>query len=261
MSCWHMALCADCNSCRSSSVLSVVAPSLPQYPGLESKFIKPSDILFRSPIQPDCVSTSKVSASVHLRSIDVCRSEFDMATSTGGSIDPMETFGGGSAWLLHADTYPVSRFDFWHLANIEMLDLDLHRFNFDAAMLMPGSVDLPATFRVVSGWLHGMGTSQVSCFAFLRYFSTDMLDLELYRCDLDPTASPSPSNKSNDSVRTFRGVFGWLRCVSASMVSLFDFGHLANIYRFRFDSSTSTAVSDESVRTFCRLDRWLGRHR
>ena len=142
-----------------------------------------------------------------------------------------------------------------------MLDLDLHRFDFDAAMSTPVSVDLPAMFRVVSGWLRGMGMSQVSRFAFLRYFSTDTLDLELYRCDLDPTASPSPSNKSNDSVRTFRGVFGWLRCVSASMVSLFNFGRLANVYRFRFDSSMSTAASDESVQTFCGLDRWLGRHR
>ena len=44
-----------------------------------------------------------------------------------------------------------------------------------------------------------MGTSQVSHFAFLRYFGTDTLDLELYRCNLNPTASPSLSNESNDS--------------------------------------------------------------
>ena len=173
----------------------------------------------------------------------------------------METFGGGSTWLHHADTYLVSRFDFWHLANVEMLDLDLHRFDFDAATSTPGSVDLPATFRVVSGWLRGMGTSQVSRFAFLRYFGTDTLDLELYRCNLDPTVSPSPSNESNDSVRSFRRVFGWLRCVSTSMVSLFDFERLANVYRFRFDSSASMAASDESIRMFCGLDGWLKRHR
>ena len=106
-----------------------------------------------------------------------------------------------------------------------------------------------------------MGTSQVSRFTFLHYFGTDTLDLELYRCDLNLTVSPSPSNKSNDSVRTFRGVFGWLCCVSVSMVSLFNFGRLANIYRFRFDSSASTVASDESVRTFCGLDGWLGWHR
>ena len=76
-----------------------------------------------------------------------------------------------------------------------------------------------------------MGTSQVSRFTFLRYFGTDMLNLELYRCDLDLTVSPLPSNKSNDSVRMFRGVFGWLRCVSVSMVSLFNFGRLANVDR------------------------------
>ena len=106
-----------------------------------------------------------------------------------------------------------------------------------------------------------MGTAQVSRFAFLRYFSTDMLDLELYRCDLDPTASPSPSNESNDSVRTFRGVFGWLHCVSASMVSLFDFGHLADVYRLDFESSMSTPRPNGSEWTLCMLDGWLGRHR
>ena len=184
-----------------------------------------------------------------------------MATLTPGSNDPMETFGGGSAWLHCADMYPVSRFDFWRLANVETLNLDLHRFDFDVATLTPGSVDLPATFRVVSGWPHSMGTSQVSHFAFLRYFSTDTLDLKLYRCDLDPTTSPSLSNESNDSVRTFRGVFGWLRCVSAFMVSLFDFGHLADVYRLDFESSTSTPRPNGSEWTLCVLDGWLRWHR
>ena len=92
---------------------------------------------------------SKVSASIHLHSIDICRSKFDMATLTAGSIDPMETFG-----------------DIWR-------------------------------------WLRGAHGSVVSHLVFLHRFVVDILNLDLYRCNLNPTTSPLPSNESNDSVRTF----------------------------------------------------------
>ena len=76
-----------------------VAPRLPQLPALKGKFIKPFYSLFRSPDRPDRENVFKVSTSAVSRSTDVCRSRFDVAASTAGSIDPMDTVGRVSGWL------------------------------------------------------------------------------------------------------------------------------------------------------------------
>ena len=78
--------------------------------------------------------------------------------------------------------------------------INVCRLRFDTAVSMAGCIDPMEMFRVVSAWLRGVAMSQVSRLAALRYFDIDTLDLGLYRCDLDPTVSPSLSNKSNDSV-------------------------------------------------------------
>ena len=131
----HILLCVDCKSHNSSSMVFNIAPKLPQHPRFKGKFIKPFNSLFRSPFRPDHVNASKVSASVHSCSTDVCR-----------------------------------------------LDLD-------AAALTVGSVDSVSTVWRVSEWLHGLGMSVVSLFVFSRRFVTHMLDLHLYRSDLDSTMS------------------------------------------------------------------------
>ena len=97
------------------------------------------------------------------------------------------------------------------MIDADILNLELYRFDLDADASTAGCMDPTETFRVVSAWLRGVAMSQVSCLAALRYFDIDTLDLGLYRCDLNPTASPSPSNESNDSVRRFWIVCGWLR--------------------------------------------------
>ena len=93
VSCITLAICVDCNSRMPSSILSIVAPSLPQYPGLESKFIKPFNYLFRSLNGPDRIDASKVSISTCFRSTNVCRFKFNSSASTAGSNDHVGTFG------------------------------------------------------------------------------------------------------------------------------------------------------------------------
>ena len=81
---------------------------------------------------------------------------------------------------------------------------NVSRYNFDAATSMPGFNDPTGMYRRVSGWLGGTHVFQVSRFdVLLPLADTDALNLELSRCDLDPTVSPSPPNESNDSIRTF----------------------------------------------------------
>ena len=98
-----------------------------------------------------------------------------------------------------------------------------------------------------------MGMSQVSHFAFLRYFGTDMLNLELYRSDLHVAASmPGPM----DSMSTFRSISAWLHDSGASQVSHLNFWHLADLYRFGFDSSASASRYNKSIQTICGTGGW-----
>ena len=127
------------------------------------------------------------------------------------------------------------------------------RCRFDTATSTPWSVDLPAMFGVVSVWLHGLGTSTVSCFALLHLADTHALNLELYRLDLDSTTL---ALGSNDPIRTFGVSLGWLRCMSAFQVSHFDFLQLADVYRCNFDSSMSTSTLNGSVRMVWTSEEW-----
>ena len=97
----------------------------------------------------------------------------------------------------------------------------------------------------------------MSHFIFLCRFVVDMLDLDLYRCDLDPTASPSPSNASNDSVRPFWIVLGWLRYAGMFLVSCFVFLRWIDLYRSEFDVATSTPGSNDPMETFRGISAWL----
>ncbi|KIM65733.1 hypothetical protein SCLCIDRAFT_22338 [Scleroderma citrinum Foug A] len=97
------------------------------------------------------------------------RSRFDMATLMAGSMDPTETFGGISEWL----------------ASIR---LNLQ----SSALTLMRNVSI-RTFGSVCRWLRDVGTSVVSAFVFLRYFVTDMLELDHYRIDLDPAVLPPRS--------------------------------------------------------------------
>ena len=98
-----------------------------------------------------------------------------------------------------------------------------------------------------------MDTSQVSRFAFLCYFGIDTLDLELYRSNLHAAVStPGPM----DSMLTFQSVSTWLHDSSASQVSHLDFWHLADLYRFGFDSSMSMLTLNSSIWMVWMLDEW-----
>ena len=56
----------------------------------------------------------------------------------------------------------------------------------------------------------------MSLSVFSCCFVVDALDLDLYRFNLDPTASPSLSNESNDSMGSFGEVSRWLHGVCVS---------------------------------------------
>ena len=178
----HILLCADCKSCNSSSVVFNIAPKLPQHPRFKGKFIKPFNSLFRSPFRPDRVNASKVSASVHLRSTDICRLDLDAAASTVGPMDSVLTVWSVSAWLRNASAYLVSRFDFLRL-------IDLYSFDLNPAMSTPESNDSIGTFRVDYGWLRCAGVSAVSRFIFSRC-------IDLYRCELDSSALTAGPDES-----------------------------------------------------------------
>ena len=116
-------------------------------------------------------------------------------------MNPVEMFGVGLEWLRGLGMSQVSRFIFLCCFVIQTLDLELYRSDFDSAVVTPGSVDLPATFRVVFGWLHYAGAFQVSCFDFLRL-------ADIYSFNLESSASTSTFN---GSIWTFCGLHGWPR--------------------------------------------------
>ena len=111
----------------------------------------------------------------------------------------------------------------------------------------------------VSGWLRDLGMSQVSGFDFLHI-------VYLYRFDLDPATSTSPSIESNDSIQTFWIVLGWLHCASALQVSCFVPLHLfvidvlgPEVYRFNLHLIALTLGSNDPIATFQNVCGWLHR--
>ena len=71
-----------------------------------------------------------VSISTRLHLINIYRSRFGMATSTAGSVDPMEAFGVVSGWLHDAGTSAVSGFVFLCWINADAL-------NFQSSVFAP----------------------------------------------------------------------------------------------------------------------------
>ena len=136
--------------------------------------------------------------------------------------------------------HPVSHFDFCGLA-------DICRYGFDVAALTVELNDSISTVWRDSRWLHDVGTSQVSRFAFLRYFGIDTLDLDVYRFDLHPAVL---TPESNDSIGTFGRVSGWLHCIGEYPVSCFIFSRCIDLHSFEFQSSTSTAGSMDPIQAF-----------
>ena len=110
-------------------------------------------------------------------------------------------------------TSAVSRFTLLHLADAHALNLELFRFDLGLIALTAGSNDLQAMFRVIWRWLRGARESVVSCFIFSPWFVVEMLDLELYRFNLDSIVTTAGSNNPNG---TFGREFGWLCDVHTS---------------------------------------------
>ena len=120
---------------------------------------------------------------------------------------------------------------------------DISRSRFNSTASTPRSIDLPAMLRSLYEWLRESGTSAVSCFSFSSCFVIETLNLELSRLNLDVAMS---TDESNDSIRTFGVIYGWLCGAHAFKVSHFDFLHLADVFSFDFDSSTSPSMPDVS---------------
>ena len=169
-----------------------IVPKLPRHPGFGGKFTNPSYSFSRSPPQLDHVNASKVSISVVLRLINICRSRFDTAASTAGSMDSVSTFWGVSEWLCGVGMSTVSLFVFSRRFVTDTLDLDLYRSDLDLTAASSMSNVSEATFQIVLGWLRRSQrviASQVGVFDFWRL-------VDIYRSDLDPSASPSMRNVS-----------------------------------------------------------------
>ena len=124
---------------------------------------------------------------------------------------------------------------------------DVSRFHFDAAAATDGSVDPTAMFQSVSEWLCELGVYPVSCFVFLRIFVVDVLDLDVYRCDLHMAVSPP---RSVDLPATLRGISAWLRSMGAFQVSHFDFTRWFDLCRLDLDASALLPGSNDPMQMF-----------
>ena len=176
------------------------------------------------------------------------RYNFHPAASTPGSNDPIGSFRVVSAWLRNSGASQVS-------VSIHFRPINVSRFKFNMAASTPGSMDLPATLPRVYEWLRRSGMSVVSRFIFSSWIGADMLDLDIYRFDLDVATSTAGLM---GPIATFRGISTWFRRTGTHPVSRFNFMRLADFSRYRFDSSASTAEPDKSVRTFCGTGGWHG---
>ena len=240
-------LCADCKSRISSSMVLNIMPRLPWLPALKGKFIKPFYSLFRSPDRLDRVTAFKVSPSAPFRSFNVSRSRFDTATSTDESNDSVSTFWMVTGWLHESGALQVSLSVFLCRFVVQTLDLELYRSDFDSAAVTPGSVDLPVTFQVVSGWLCYAGAYPVSFPVFWR-----LADLYRFRFD-SSTSTP----RSIGLQATLWRVYEWLCRSGMSMVSRFTFLSWIDtdvldfeLYRSDLDGIASMPESNDSIGMF-----------
>ena len=152
------------------------------------------------------VGTSAVSGFVfschfviHTLDLELSRHDLDSTTSALGSNDPIQVFRIVCGWLRCASALQVSLFKLLRHFVVDALDPDVYRSDLVSSTSEPGSNDPMETFRGVSGWLCGMGTSAVSRFAFSSL-------ADFYRFDLESSTSTAPSN---GSVRTICGMDWW----------------------------------------------------
>ena len=185
-----------CKSCISSSMVLNITPRLPLHPIFEGKLIQLSYPLFRSLNGPDHDNASKVSVSVFTCSTDICRDKFDAAMLTPGPMDPMETFGVVSGWLLNAGTSTVSGFALSCLIDAYALNLQSSVF----APMLPWHPGLNSKLTNCSDLFsrspccpHRVNASQVSVSDLLH--STDIC-----RSEFDAATSTAGSM---DSMETF----------------------------------------------------------
>ena len=192
---------------------------------------------------------------LHLFTVDALdlehyRYDLHPAALTPGSNDPIGSFRVISAWLHDSGVSQVS-------VSVCFRPINVSRFEFNTATSTPGSMDLPATLPRVYKWLHHSGMSTVSCFIFLSWIGADMLNLDIYRFNLDvATSTAGPMGP----IAMFQGISAWFHRTGTHPVSCFDFMRLADFSRYGFDSSTSMAEPDESIQTFCGTGGWHGRH-
>ena len=88
-------------------------------------------------------------------------SRFDLEPSVSPltsniSVSTLWTFQGVSGWLHSFGKYPVSHFVLSHWFLIDMLDLDLYRFNLHLIVLTAGSNDPIQVLQGISRWLHNV---------------------------------------------------------------------------------------------------------
>ena len=142
---------------------------------------------------------SQVSVSIRFHPINISRFEFNTAASTPGSMDLPATLSRVYEWLHRSGMSAVSHFIFSSWIGTDMLDLDIYRFDLDAATSMAGLMGPIATFRGISAWFRRTGTHPVSRFDFMR-----LADFSRYGFDSSVlTAEP------DESVRMFCGTDGW----------------------------------------------------
>ena len=161
-----------------SSILSNIAPWLPQHPGFEGKLTNPSYLFSRSPYQLQHVNACKVSLLSFFCSINVSRCNFDAATSMDESNDTVSTIWSVSRWLHSAAMSQVSLLAILRYFGVDTLDLDVYRLDLDSAMSTAGPMDPTGTFQNVSGWLCDVGMSAVSGFTLSHLIDTYVLDLQ-----------------------------------------------------------------------------------
>ncbi|KIM66678.1 hypothetical protein SCLCIDRAFT_21846 [Scleroderma citrinum Foug A] len=136
------------------------------------------------------------------------------------------------------------------------------RSRFDTAASTPGSNNSVSTIWMVSGWLRESGTFQVSRFAVQSFADIYMLDLDVYRRDLDAAAS---MHGSNDPIQMFRVVLWWLRDSGASQPHCFDSRRVNAVAASHAVSVTTVSVTSVwiaiaiIIASCLALDTWRNR--
>ena len=96
----------------------------------------------------------------------------------GEFTNPSYLFSRSPYWLQHVNASKVN-------PSTDSCSINVSRFDLHAAALTFGPMGSISMLWSVSMWLGTLCTYLVSLFDFLCCFVTDVLDLDVYRCDLD----------------------------------------------------------------------------